>query len=333
MKATRLLGIGQIETLDVPVPNPAQGEVLVKIAAAGICGTDRHLLRGEFPSTPPVTLGHEFSGIVTALGPGVSGVAIGTRVTCDPNIACGTCNQCQAGRINLCCNLRAVGIHRDGGFAEYCAFPAHRALVLPDGMDLIHGAFCEPLACCIHGIDIGTPRAGEKVIVIGGGVIGMLALQLARNAGAETMLITRQASKRAIATGFGATHTAATPAEARDIWGDGADLVLECAGVVETVEACPALTRSGGRIVVLGVLSAGQKVAIEPFDLLFREVQMLFSFVNPFTQGRAVAMIADGSVQVAPLISRRLSLAEAPTAIANPPLSGEIKVLVMPASD
>ena len=333
MKATRLLGIGQIETLEVPVPQPAHGEVLVKIAAAGICGTDRHLLRGEFPSTPPVTLGHEFSGTVTALGPGVTGVAIGARVTCDPNIACGICSQCLAGRINLCRNLRAVGVHRDGGFAEYSAFPAHRALQLPDQMELIHGAFCEPLACCIHGIDIGAPRAGEKVAVIGGGVIGMLALQLARNAGAETMLITRQAAKRALAATLGATHTAATAAEARDIWRDGADLVLECAGVVETVETCPALTRVGGRIVVLGVLSAGQKVAIEPFDLLFREVQMLFSFVNPFTQARAVAMIAGGAVQVAPLISRQMTLDEAPVAIANPPLPGEIKALVMPASD
>ncbi len=331
MKATRLLGIGRIETVEVPVPDPAQGEVLVQVAAAGICGTDRHLLNGEFPSTPPVTLGHEFSGTVVALGSGVSNIGIGARVTCDPNIACGICSQCLTGRINLCRSLRAVGVHRDGGFADYAGFPAHRALILPDQMDLIHGAFCEPLACCIHGLDIGAPRPGEKVAVIGGGVIGMLALQLARNAGAETVLITRQGPKRALARTLGATHTAATPAEAQAIWPEGADLVLECAGVVETVEACPALTRSGGRIVVLGVVSAGQKVAIEPFDLLFREVQLRFSFVNPFTQGRAVAMIADGSVQVAPLISRMLSLAEAPEAIANPPLPGEIRALVMPA--
>jgi len=330
MKATRLLGIGRIETVNVAIPDPAPGEVLVQVAAAGICGTDRHLLHGEFPSTPPVTLGHEFSGIIVALGAGVSGIGIGARVTCDPNIACGTCDQCLAGRVNLCRNLSAVGIHRDGGFAEYCAFPAHRAVLLPDVMDLIHGAFCEPLACCIHGIDIGAPRAGEKVAVVGGGVIGMLALQLARNAGAQTMLITRQTAKRTLATSLGATLTAATPAEARNHWPQGADLVVECAGVVETVEACPGLARSGGRIVVLGVLSAGQKVQIEPFDLLFREVQMLFSFVNPFTQARAVQMIASGAVDVAALISRRLTMAEAPAAIANPPLPGEIKALVMP---
>ena len=331
MKATRLLGIGHIATIDLPTPDPAPGEVLVKVAAAGICGTDRHLLRGEFPSKPPVTLGHEFSGIVVALGAGVTTIAMGARVTCDPNIACGTCDQCLGGRINLCRNLSAVGVTRDGGFADYAAFPAHRALVLPDHMDLIHGAFCEPLACCIHGIDIGAPRPGEKVLVIGGGVIGMLALQLARNAGAQTMLMTRQAEKRVLATSLGAGLTAANAAEARTLWPGGADLVVECAGVVDTVEMCPGLTRSGGRIVVLGVLSAGQKVQIEPFDLLFREVQMLFSFVNPFTQARAVQMIADGSVSVAPLISRRLTLDQAPGAIANPPPPGEIRALVLPA--
>lgn len=330
MKATRLLGIGRIETKDCPVPQPAPGEVLVKVEAAGICGTDRHLLHGEFPSTPPVTLGHEFSGVVVALGEGAKGISLGARVTCDPNIACGTCDQCSAGRINLCRNLCAIGIHRDGGFAEFSAIPAHRALLLPDHMDLAHGAFCEPLACCIHGIDMGAPRAGERVAIVGGGVIGMLALQLARNAGAQTMMITRQAAKRSLATGLGASHTAATVEQAQAIWTAGADLVVECAGVPETVEACPALARSGGRIVVLGVLGKGQKVAIEPFDLLFREVQLLFSFVNPFTQARAVAMIADGSVQVAPLITRTVSLADAAGAIAAPPPPGDIRTLVLP---
>lgn len=330
MKATRLLSIGRIATMDMSVPDPGPGEVLVKVAAAGICGTDRHLLHGEFPSKPPVTLGHEFSGTVVALGAGVTTIAPGDRVTCDPNIACGNCDQCLVGRINLCRSLSAVGITRDGGFAEYAAFPAHRALVLPDHMDLIHGAFCEPLACCIHGIDMGAPRPGEKVLVIGGGVIGMLALQLARNAGAETMLLTRQADKRALAASLGASLTAADAAQARGHWPGGADLVMECAGVPETVEMSPGLARSGGRIVVLGVLSAGQMVRIEPFDLLFREVQMLFSFVNPFTQARAVQMIADGSVRVAPLISRRLTLDQAPDAIVNPPLPGEIRALVLP---
>lgn len=329
MLATRLRGIGDIRSEEVPVPDPAPGEVLVRVEACGICGTDRHLLHGEFPSKPPLTLGHEFAGIVVGQGAGVT-IPLGTRVTCDPNTWCGTCAQCRRGRVNLCANNVATGIHRDGGFAEYCAFPAHKAHELPADLDPRHGAFCEPLACTLHGIDMGAPVAGERVMILGGGVIGMLALQLCAAAGAEVMLVTRQPSKQALGRGLGAACAAADAAGARALWPEGADLVVECAGVVDTVEMAPRLTRSGGRVVVLGVLPAGQTVRVEPFDLLFREVQMLSSFINPFTQERAAAMIATGRIRIDPLISRCLSLREAAAAIANPPQPGEIRAIVLP---
>ncbi len=331
MQATRLHAVGDIRTAQVPRPDPAPGEIVIRVEAAGICGTDRHLFKGEFPSEPPVTLGHEFSGIVTARGPGVT-LAIGTRVTCDPNTWCGVCDACLRGRVNLCANNVATGIHRDGGFAEYAAFPAHKAVALPSGLHPHHGAFCEPLACTLHGIDIGAPKPGERVLVLGGGVIGLLALQLARLAGAETLLLTRHPAKRAIASALGATATAATAGEARILWPEGADLVVECAGVPETVAEAPGLTRPGGRIVVLGVLPQGQTVGIEPFDLLFREIQLHFAFINPFTHTRAAAMIASGAIAVAPLISRVIPLSEAAEAIADPPRPGEVKVLVVPGA-
>ena len=328
MRATRLMATRDIRTVDVPVPDPGPGEVLVRIEAAGICGTDRHLFKGEFPCTPPVTLGHEFSGIVVRAGAGVE-IAEGARVVCDPNDWCGRCAACLRGRVNLCERNVATGIHRDGGFAEYAVFPARKAVPLPADLDPLHGAFCEPLACTLHGIDIGRPVAGERVLVIGGGVIGLLALQLARLAGAETMLLTRHPAKRELARTLGATETAATPDEATRIWPDGADLTLECAGVPETVAAAPALTRKGGRIVVLGVLPQGTKVPIEPFDLLFREIQLHFAFINPFTQARAAELITSGKIAVAPLISRTIPLEAAAEAIASPPAAGEVKVLVV----
>lgn len=329
MQATRLFAINDIRTVEVPIPTPAPGEVLIRVEACGICGTDRHLLHGEFPSKPPLTLGHEFAGIVMGCGEGVA-IPEGTRVTCDPNTWCGHCENCLRGRVNLCVNNVATGLGRDGGFAEFCAFPAHKAHILPADLDPLHGAFCEPLACTIHGIDIGAPKAGEKVMILGGGVIGMLALQLCALAGAEVMLVTRSAGKQALGRRLGAAEVAASEEAARAIWPKGADLVVECAGVVETVESAPRLTRSGGRVVILGVLPAGQKVQIEPFDLLFREVQFLSSFINPFTQERAAAMIAAGNIQLDPLISRTLPIEEAAEAIANPARPGEIRAIVLP---
>ena len=329
MRATRLMAIRDIRTAEVPVPEPGPGEVLIRIEAAGICGTDRHLYKGEFPSAPPVTLGHEFAGIVVGRGAGVD-IPEGARIACDPNDWCGTCDACLRGRVNLCARNVATGIHRDGGFAEYAVFPARKAAALPADLDPLHGAFCEPLACTLHGVDIGAPVAGERVLVIGGGVIGLLALQLARLAGAETMLLTRHPAKRALAESLGATATAATPEEAMRLWPQGADLTLECAGVAETVAEAPALTRSGGRVVVLGVLPRGERVPIEPFDLLFREVQLRFAFINPFTQARAAALISAGRIAVAPLISRTIPLAAAAEVIAAPPAPGEVKVLVVP---
>lgn len=331
MKATRLFDIGDVRTADVPVPVPAPGEVLIRVEACGICGTDRHLLHGEFPSKPPLTLGHEFAGIVVGCGEGVT-IPEGARVTCDPNTWCGQCANCRRGRVNLCLNNVATGLGRDGGFAEFCAFPAHKAHLLPADLDPLHGAFCEPLACTIHGIDIGAPVTGERVMILGGGVIGMLALQLCVRAGAEVMLLTRSAEKQALGRALGAAETAGTEAEARALWPAGADLVVECAGVVETVEAAPRLARDGGRVVILGVLPKGQKVQIEPFDLLFREVQFLSSFINPFTQDRAAAMIAGGSIRIDPLITRTLPLDEAAAAIAAPARPGEIRAIVLPGA-
>jgi L-iditol 2-dehydrogenase len=328
MLATRLFGVGDIQTVEVPMPEPGPGDILIQVEAAGICGTDRHLFKGEFPSVPGKTLGHEFSGIV--VDSGGSHIAVGTRVTCDPNKWCGSCDQCRRGRVNLCPNNMATGIGRDGGFAEYCAFQASMAHVLPAGLDPLHGAFCEPLACTLHGMELGDTHSGERVLVIGGGVIGLLAVQLAKLSGGEVMLLTRSAAKQALGQNLGADLVAGSEAEAREKWPNGADLVVECAGVAATIAMSPGLTRTGGRVVVLGVLPGGAQVPIEPFDMLFREIQMHFSFMNPFTHGRAAQMIADGVIEVSQLISRKISLPEAAGAIAEPALVGEVRAIVVP---
>lgn len=330
MQAARLFSTGDLRVVETEPPVAGPGEVLISVEAAGICGTDRHLFRGEFPCTPPVTLGHEFAGRVIATGEGVTDLAVGTLVTCDPNIACGVCSQCLRGRVNLCRNLRAIGIHRDGGFAQQVAIPAHRAFALPDGVDARHAALCEPLACCLHAFDKGAPVPGERVIILGGGVIGLMLTQLARLAGAEVLLVTRTAEKRRLAEELGAALTAETPSAAALLWPQGAELVLECAGVPETVAAAPQLTRNGGRIVVVGVLPQGARVEVEPFDLLFREIDILHAFLNPFTQSRAVEMVASGRLRLDPLITRTIGLSDVARTISAPAGPGDIRLLAVP---
>ncbi|QPC89416.1 zinc-dependent alcohol dehydrogenase family protein [Mesorhizobium sp. INR15] len=340
MKAVRLEAVGSIALREVDRPIIGPDDLLLRIEACGVCGTDRHLFHGEFPCTPPVTPGHEFSGIVEAMGASVSGFAIGDRVTGDPNIACGRCAHCHAGRVNLCSNLRAIGIHRDGGFAEYLALPWKQAFLLPTDLKPTHGAFCEPLGCCLHGIDLAQIRPGSTVAVLGGGVIGLLTVQLARLAGATTIILsTRQASRRALAEELGATATI-DPGTANFIDAvtgpsglapGGVDVVLECAGVRETVEQSMRLARAGGTVVIIGVTPQGLKAEFEPFDLLFRELKVLGSFLNPFTHRRAAELIASGAIEIDRLISRQVTLEDAAAVIANPPAPGEVKVLVVPS--
>jgi 2-desacetyl-2-hydroxyethyl bacteriochlorophyllide A dehydrogenase len=339
MKAMRLEATGKLFTREVEKPEGGADDLLVRVEACGVCGTDRHLFHGEFPCTPPVTLGHEFSGIVEEVGGAVTGFKVGDRITGDPNIPCGRCSQCVNGRVNLCRNLRAIGIHRDGGFADYVVIPYKQAFLLPANLDPMHGAFCEPLACCIHGIDLAEIKTGSSVVVLGGGVIGLLTVQLASLAGATTViLVTRQAARRRLAEELGATHSVdpalgdviAQISSETGLVPGGVDVVLECAGVGETVVQATKLVRPGGTAVILGVMAQGEKVAIEPFDLLFREVKLITSFLNPFTHRRAADLIASGKIEVGKLISRRVSLDEAPEVVSNPPQPGEVKVLVVP---
>lgn len=322
MRALRLEGIGRLGLRDVAPPVPGPGEVLLRVGACGVCGTDRHLLHGEFPSQPPVTLGHEFAGFVEAVGEGVD-VPLGALVTGDPNVPCGLCAPCRRGRVNLCERNRPIGIARDGGFAELVVVPVAQAHVVPGHVGAEAAALTEPLACTLHGVDLARLVPGMDVTVLGGGVIGLMAVRLTVLAGARVRLVTRSREKQDLGIAMGAAEAMAeTQAQA--------DAVLECAGVPETVAQAPRLTRAGGTAVLLGVLPAGAQVSFEPFDLVFREVSVLGSFVNPFTHARAVSLIASGAVDVRPLISRRLPLEEAAEAISNPPRAGEVRALVIP---
>ncbi len=339
MKAARLVNMNEMIVAGVEKPVPGTKDLLVRVEACGICGSDRHMFKGEYPTARPVTLGHEFSGIVESVGKDVTRFRPGMRITGDPNIACGHCHACRNSRVNLCEALTAIGVQRDGGFADYVLVPENQAFEIPLSLPPLHGAFCEPLACCLHALDIARIRPGQSVAILGGGVIGLLMVQLARLAGAAPVVLsTRQKPRRDLAAKMGAHCTldptgqdvAGIIAGPRGLVPGGVDVVFECAGVPDTFSQSLAIARRGGAVVVFGVMPQGQVVEIQPFDLLVRELRLEAAYLNPFTHGRAAAMVASGVLDLDSLITRTISLDQVPGEIAGAPLEGDIKIMAVP---
>lgn len=339
MHSARLMAVGDLAFADVPVPEPGPDDVLVRVAACGICGSDRHFFKGEVPLNPPVTLGHEFSGFIEAVGANVTRLKPGALVTCDPNISCGHCEQCRRGRPNLCEFWQAIGVTRDGGFADYVAMPQNQAVELPGNVPPLHGAFSEPVACCLHAIDVARIPAGASVAVLGGGVIGLIMVQLARLAGATTVILsTRQHPRRELALELGATHAvdaARTDADAlmtgpSGIAPGGVDVVIECAGVPETFTQAINIARRGGTIVIFGLTPQGVTVPVSPFTVLTKALRIDAAWLNPLTHGRAAKLISDGALNLDRLVSRTIPLADVPAVVGSAPALGEIKIVAVP---
>jgi len=308
---------------------------LVRVHACGICGTDIHILHGEYIVKFPVIPGHEFSGEIVEIGSEVTNVSVGDRVTIDPNIVDHTCHFCRRGQIHLCENLSAVGVNFDGGFAEYCVVPAVQAYKVPDSVSLDEAAMTEPLACCIHGIDRAGIRPGDTMVVLGAGAIGNMLMQLARNAGAACVIVSEpHENKRELAKKMGADvaidpSTEDVASVIAELTRVGADVVVESAGRVETAELAPKLARRGGTILQFGVVSPDKRASLLPYDIFYKELTIVGSFVNPYTHARAIQALAERQVDVQPLISHRFTLDEFPEAIRVAQTQDAEKVLVV----
>lgn len=327
MLAARFLAINNLQLTEEDVPKPGPGEVLIKVKAAGICGTDAHIIKGESASTPPVILGHEYAGEVIELGEGVTTLSLEDRISIDPNIFCQTCYYCHSGKEHLCLNLTALGVDIDGGFAEYAVVPEVQAHLLPPSVDFTAGAFIEPVACCIRGLQQARIQPGDEVAILGGGPIGLILLQLAVAAGGRVTVSEPAQGKWGLAKELGALRTVLP----EELPSDAFDVVIEAAGVKATVEQSIKVARRGASVVWFGVSPQGTQAAIEPHEVFRKELQISGSFINPHTHARAVKLVGTGAVQVEPLISHRFPLGKIHEALAVHASGDASKVMFIPS--
>ena len=339
MKASYFLGKGSFEVRQAPELHPGPGEVVIRNMVCGVCGTDVHIFHGEPGSAdvnPPVVLGHEYSGEVVEVGEGVTALKPGDHVTVDPNIYCGECVYCRNGKKQLCETMQAVGVTRDGGFGEYSLVPAAQAFKLGDSVPYEAGAMAEPVACCLHGIDLAGIKAGDRVCIVGGGAIGLIMLQLAKLSGASSLVLSEPNEKRrqvALSLGADAAIDPTAP-DARSAYeaalGDGADVVIECVGNNAAVKSAFQLAKKGATIVLFSVPKVDATFDLPLFDVYKKELTIRGSFVNPDTHERAVRLINSGKLDFTSIITHRFNLDQLPEAIAMQMSSESIKVVVCP---
>lgn len=337
MKASRFLGNKTFAVTDLPTPHAGPGELVLRNQVCGVCGTDVHIYHGEPGSAdvnPPVVLGHEYSGEVVEVGEGVTGFAVGDHVTVDPNIYCGHCAYCQNGKKQLCPSMEAIGVTRDGGFAQYSRIPASQAFKLEPTVPWEAAAMAEPLACCLHGIDLAGIQVGDKVCVVGGGAIGLLMVQLAKLSGASQIVLSEPNEKRRqVGLQLGAnaaidpTRPDAQEAFAQVLDG-GANVVIECVGNVPAVKSAFQFAGKGATVLLFSVPKVDATFDLPLFDVYKKELTIKGSFVNPDTHARAVALINSGKVDFDPIITHRFPLDQLPEAIAMQMSDASIKVVV-----
>jgi L-iditol 2-dehydrogenase len=330
MKAVVLSAVNKLAIAEVEKPKPGSKECLVKVLACGICGTDRHIYHGEYPSAKPVILGHEFGGLIEEVGPN-SKFQVGQVVSVDPNIVCGNCVDCKAGRTAFCPDLTALGVNINGGLAEYVLTPDTQIYPVRNDLNPLHLAFIEPLACSIRGVDLSNLKGGERVAILGGGVIGLLVVQLAKIAGAsEIVLITRQKFRRDVALKIGATRVVDPKSENVDTAVANMDVTFECAGAIETFKQAQNITRRGGSVIVLGLTASDATLEVNPFNIVVNELRIQGSFLNPLTQARAAELVESGKLNLDILISKVVDLAGVQAILDAPPAEGDIKYIACP---
>lgn len=318
MKAAVYFGRHDLRVTEVDQGPVGDNQVRVNVKYCGVCGTDIHIYEGDggaLEVSPPLVIGHEFSGIVTEVGRNVKSVKAGDRVSVDPNDMCGECYFCRNAQAHFCTNGIGIGTTYPGGFAEYVTVREKQVFRIPDNLSFETAALVETVSCCLHGIDLCGIKAGTAVFIIGAGPIGLLMLQLARMAGAGKIMVSEVVpEKRALALKYGADVVIDPSTE--DV---GAVLsanctcvgcVIECAGTTRTIEQAIEHAGKGATVMMFGLVAPEAEVAVKPHEVFRKELKITSSFINPYTFDRAIEVLALGKVKVDEIITDILPLDE-----------------------
>lgn len=338
MKSAVFYGKHDLRIEDLQKPEPGDREVLIKVMACGVCGTDVHIYEGDQGAAdcPPETvLGHEFSGIVEAVGAQVTKFKAGDRVCVDPNVLCGECYYCKNGIGHFCEEMIGIGTTCNGGFSGYCAVPQSQVYKIGDETTFEEAAMAEPVACCLHGIDMCNIKPGSNVLVIGGGMIGLIMLQLARlNGAASIVLLEPVVQKRKMAVRLGADLCLDPSEDIASILGEHKiqrfDVVIECAGLTKTIAQAIELAGKKSTVMMFGLTKPEDTVAVKPFEIFKKEIELKASFINPYTQSRAVSLIDSKKIDVSSMVNKVASLKELVDILSKPELRTKGKYIINP---
>ncbi|MFP5228795.1 MAG: galactitol-1-phosphate 5-dehydrogenase [Acidobacteriota bacterium] len=323
MKSLLLREYGRLEMAEMPRPEPGPGEVLVRVAACGICGSDVHGYDGSSGRRiPPLVMGHEAAGTVEAVGAGVQGFRAGERVTFDSTVYCGTCDFCRRGEMNLCDHREVVGVscgdyRRHGAFAEFVTVPELILYKLPDAMGFSEAAMLEAISVALHAVHLSGDASGKTALVVGAGMIGLLTMQAAKALGyARVMIADIDGTRLELARKLGADMALHLSGEAlveevrKQTGSYGADVVLEAVGRNETVAASIDSVRKGGTVVLIGNISPEVKLPLQ--KVVSRQIRLQGSAASCGEYPEAMELVAGGKIRIEPLITAVASLEEGP---------------------
>ncbi len=329
MRASEISQPGQMHVVDLPLPEPAPDEARIRVMASGICGTDVHIYRGEYMGGYPVVPGHEFAGIIDAVGSAVTRFRPGDRVAVEPNIACDNCEACLNNRQNFCLNWSAVGVTRPGGMAQYVTAPEKTMFGIGD-LSFEQAAFMEPLSCVLHGLERLAPDLADRVLIMGAGPIGILLMQGIRAQGASRITVVDRNQARLDYAGEMGADQLHTDLDA--LQPDSFDAVVDATGVVAVMRRSVEYARPGGKVLLFGVPPSGQELNVEAFTIFRKGLTVLSSFTSLRNSYQAIDMLRSGSICVDGLVSHRLPLEEFERGIhvIEQGLEGVRKVQILP---